>query len=170
VIPLSLPPLRERPGDVRELAEHFLRLYAAPGASPRLTEEFLHQLESHSWPGNVRELANCVRRAVAMASGPEIGAAEFDGSDWITAAAPLPPLSMSPDFMVGPATISNLNNAQLRPGVSLGEMERKLFEMTLEATKGNRSRAAELLGVSLRTVRNKVRSYGLPNWSSYVHD
>ena len=170
VIPLSLPPLRERPGDVRELAEHFLRLYAAPGASPRLTEEFLHQLESHSWPGNVRELANCVRRAVAMASGPKIGAAEFDGSDWITAAAPLPPLSMSPDFMVGPATISNLDDAQLRPGVSLGEMERKLFEMTLEATKGNRSRAAELLGVSLRTVRNKVRSYGLPNWSSYVHD
>ena len=58
----------------------------------------------------------------------------------------------------------------LRPGVSLGEMERKLVEMTLEATGGNRSRAAELLGVSLRTVRNKVRSYGLPSCSSYVHD
>ena len=49
-------------------------------------------------------------------------------------------------------------------------MERRLVEMTLEATGGNRSRAAELLGVSLRTVRNKVRSYGLPSWSSYVHD
>ncbi|SRR5258707_2902912 len=60
--------------------------------------------------------------------------------------------------------------SRLRPGVSLGEMERKLFEMTLESTGGNRSHAAELLGVSLRTVRNKIRSYGLPSWSSYVHD
>ena len=58
----------------------------------------------------------------------------------------------------------------LRPGLSLGDVERRLFAMTLEATGGNRSRAAELLGVSLRTVRNKVRSYGLPSWSSYVHD
>lgn len=58
----------------------------------------------------------------------------------------------------------------LRPGVSLGDMERRLVEMTRAATGGNRSRAAELLGVSLRTVRNKVRSYGLPSWSSYVHD
>jgi DNA-binding protein Fis len=58
----------------------------------------------------------------------------------------------------------------LRAGVSLEDMERRLVEMTLEATGGNRSRAADLLGVSLRTVRNKVRSYGLPSWSSYVHD
>lgn len=58
----------------------------------------------------------------------------------------------------------------LRPGLSLEAMERRLFEMTLEATRGNRSRAADLLGVSLRTVRNKIRSYGLPSWSSYVHD
>jgi DNA-binding protein Fis len=49
-------------------------------------------------------------------------------------------------------------------------MERRLVKMTLEATGGNRSRAADLLGISLRTVRNKVRSYGLPSWSSYVHD
>ncbi|MGD0570741.1 MAG: helix-turn-helix domain-containing protein [Candidatus Sulfotelmatobacter sp.] len=58
----------------------------------------------------------------------------------------------------------------LRAGVSLENMERRLVEMTLEATGGNRSRAAELLGVSLRTVRNKIRSYGLPSWSGYVHD
>ena len=62
------------------------------------------------------------------------------------------------------------NDDQSAAGVSLENMERKLFEMTLEATGGNRSRAAELLGVSLRTVRNKIRSYGLPSWSSYVHD
>jgi len=152
VIPLSLPPLRERGGDVRELAEYFVRLYAPPGKSLRLTTEFLELLEAHSWPGNVRELANCVRRVVALASGAEIGVTALEGCDW-TAASPVPS-----------------DHSCLRPGVSLGEMERKLVEITLEATGGNRSRAAELLGVSLRTVRNKVRSYGLPSWSSYVHD
>jgi len=151
VIPLSLPPLRERPGDVRELAEYFVRLYAPPGTNFHLTPKLLEQLEAHSWPGNVRELANCVRRAVALATMPEIGPAALEGTDWVQTEAP----GVVP------------RDACLRPGVSLGEMERKLVEITLAATGGNRSRAAELLGVSLRTVRNKVRSYGLPSWSSY---
>lgn len=113
----------------------------------------LQQLEGHSWPGNVRELANCMRRLVALATGSEIGVSALEGAEWIS--APSAPPS---------------DTSCLRPGVSLGEMERKLVEITLEATGGNRSRAVELLGVSLRTVRNKVRSYGLPSFSSYVHD
>jgi DNA-binding NtrC family response regulator len=153
VIPLTLPPLRERPGDIRELAEHFVRLYAPAGKCLRLTAEFLEQLDAHRWPGNVRELANCLRRVVALATGPEIGVAALEGTEWVRAAS----------SAMG-------NEPCLRPGVSLGELERRLVEITLEATGGNRSRAAELLGVSLRTVRNKVRSYGLPSWSSYVHD
>jgi DNA-binding NtrC family response regulator len=154
VIPLSLPPLRERPGDIRELAEHFVRLYAPAAKCLHVTSEFLERLEGHSWPGNVRELANCIRRVVVLATGAEIGHAALEECDWTaTLAEPL-----------------NSGDACLRPGVSLGEMERRLVEITLEATGGNRSRAAELLGVSLRTVRNKVRSYGLPSWSSYVHD
>lgn len=152
VIPLSLPPLRERRGDVRELAELFVRLYSPPGKSFHLTAEFLELLESHSWPGNVRELANCVRRVVALATRSEIGAADLEGTDWTTA----------------PPSAGEISG--LRAGVSLGEVERKLVEITLEATGGNRSRAAELLGVSLRTVRNKVRSYGLPSSASYAHD
>ena len=153
VIPLNLPPLRERPGDISELAEFFARLYAPAGKALRLTPEFLSQLEAHSWPGNVRELANCVRRVVALSSGTEIGPSALEGAEWAGASLSMPQESSC-----------------LRPGVSLGEMERKLVEITLAATGGNRSRAAELLGVSLRTVRNKVRSYGLPSWSSYVHD
>jgi len=152
VIPLSLPPLRERAGDIRELAEFFVALYTPQGKSLSLEPEFLRELEAHSWPGNVRELANCVRRAVALSDGPSIGAGDSSGWDW---AMPNVEISAEPC---------------LRPGVSLGEMERKLVEMTLAATGGNRSRAAELLGVSLRTVRNKVRSYGLPSWSSYVRE
>jgi two-component system response regulator AtoC len=153
VIPLSLPPLRERGGDVRELAEFFVRLYASPGKPVRLTPEFLEQLEAHTWPGNVRELSNCVRRVVALATGPEIGINALEGAEWISAASP-----------------AASDKSCLRAGISLGEMERKLVEITLEATRGNRSRAAELLGVSLRTVRNKVRSYGLPGCGSYAHD
>lgn len=153
VIPLNLPPLRERLGDISELAEFFARLYAPAGKALRLTPEFLALLEAHSWPGNVRELANCVRRVVALSSGTEIGPSALQGAEWAGASP-----SMVQEFSC------------LRPGVSLGEMERKLVEITLAATGGNRSRAAELLGVSLRTVRNKVRSYGLPSWSSYVHD
>ena len=101
--------------------------------------------------GNVRELANCIRRAAALTTDPEIGPAALEGT--VSLAPSLKPLLGS-----------------LRPGLSLGEMERKLVEITLEATGGNRSRAAELLGVSLRTVRNKVRSYGLPSSTSYAHD
>ncbi len=154
VIPLRLPPLRERAGDIRELAEQFIRLYTPPGKSFRLLPEFLDQIEGHNWPGNVRELANFVRRAVALATGSEIGAATLEGCDWAVTAVP----SVAAEA------------ACLRPGVSLGAMERKLVEMTLEATGGNRSRAAELLGVSLRTVRNKVRDYGLPSCASYAQD
>jgi DNA-binding NtrC family response regulator len=177
VIPISLPPLRERTGDVRELAEHFLHLYAPPDQCLRLAPEFLAGLETYSWPGNVRELANCMRRAVALASGAEIGVAALEGCDW-TQAGSLADCASRLHQSYSHKSFSDKSLPEhvspgdvcLRPGVSLGEMERKLVEITLEATGGNRSRAAELLGVSLRTVRNKVRSYGLPSWTSYVHD
>jgi DNA-binding NtrC family response regulator len=185
VIPLSLPPLRERQQDIRELAEYFLRLYGSKHKPLRLSPEFLARLDVHTWPGNVRELANCMRRAVALATGNEIGIESWEGSVWEQAG-----LHKNPALDAGltPATIfssrelcseanpgnrlphSNVSDDRLRAGVSLEDMERRLLTMTLEATGGNRSRAAGLLGVSLRTVRNKIRSYGLPSWSSYVHD
>jgi DNA-binding NtrC family response regulator len=151
VIPISLPPLRERPGDIMELAEHFAGLYAVPGTPARLSRELMARLEEHSWPGNVRELSNFVRRAVALSPGGEIGVEAFNhgkNHGKVLGARPQPP----PDW---------------KPGLSLGEMERQLFAMTLESTGGNRARAAELLGVSLRTVRNKVREFGLPPRNNY---
>ena len=146
VIPLSLPPLRERAEDIRELAEHFVSLYTPPGSTRKLTQEFIVRLERHRWPGNVRELANLIRRAVALSNG-DIGV-EVLGDD----------------------TPPQLPTDRLQPGLSLVAAEKRLFELTLDATGGNRSRAAELLGVSLRTVRNKIRDYGLPPRSDYVHD
>jgi DNA-binding NtrC family response regulator len=183
VIPLTLPPLRDRPEDIGELAEHFARLYSPPGRSVRLTPEFIEGLKAHDWPGNVRELANCLRRALALATGAEIGLEGLEGSAWDNHKQDNHKQNdKQKDY--GQVT-DRLNSDKLRndddqdratghekvlrAGVSLGDMERRLVEMTLQATGGNRSRAAELLGVSLRTVRNKIRSYGLPAWSSYAN-
>jgi DNA-binding NtrC family response regulator len=163
VIALGLPPLRERREDIGELAEHFARLYGPQGRSLHLTAEFLNRLQSHDWPGNVRELANCVRRAVALATGVEIGREGLEGAAWDQVEA-------GKNEPESPEKVKHDGDDHLRAGVSLENMERKLLEMTLDATGGNRSQAAELLGISLRTVRNKIRSYGLPSWSSYVHD
>jgi len=150
VIPLSLPPLRERREDIPQLALHFARLFAPAGSDVRLSEELVSRLRQHAWPGNVRELANFIRRAVALSLAEEIGIEAFDHGTIPRQSARLGP--------------------EWKPGLSLGEMERQLLAMTLEATGGNRSRTAEMLGVSLRTVRNKIREYGLPPRSSYVHD
>ncbi len=177
VIPVSLPPLRDRAGDIAELAEYFVKMYAALGshegrtaarAEVRLSRGLLARMEERTWPGNVRELANFVRRAVALSTGGEIGVEALEhgknsnGNKQPAAndsqrAAPCLPESSSAESKL----------PVWKPGLSLGEMERQLFAMTLESTGGNRARAAQLLGVSLRTVRNKVREFGLPQRSSY---
>ncbi|MGA2096648.1 MAG: sigma-54 dependent transcriptional regulator [Candidatus Acidiferrum sp.] len=143
VVPLQIPPLRERREDILPLAEHFLRKHeegTRPGAY-RISQEFAEQLENHSWPGNVRELENAIRRSLALASGMTLG-----------------PQSLEAGSAPGAAQQA----AALKPGVTLQEVERQLLEATLASTGGNRTRAAELMGVSLRTVRNKIREYGMP--------
>jgi transcriptional regulator with PAS, ATPase and Fis domain len=140
VIPLTLPPLRLRGEDVLELAEYFALQFSAPAAPPLMSETFQAALRSHTWPGNVRELANTMRRAVALCESNEITA----------------------DVLQVRAAASSVSLTYLKPGLSLRELEKSLLEITLDATSGNRTHAAELLGVSLRTVRNKIREYGLP--------
>ena len=152
VIPISLPPLSDRADDIRELADYFAGLYAAPGAGVHLSRELVACLEERAWPGNVRELANFVRRAVALSRGGEIGVEAFEHGKSLPGKSLPPRVACSPEW---------------KAGLSLGEMERQLFAMTLESTGGNRARAAELLGVSLRTVRNKVREFGLPPRDNY---
>jgi DNA-binding NtrC family response regulator len=149
VIPLSLPPLRERREDIPELAEYFVRQFGSRpgGAVPRIAPELMAHLVEYSWPGNVRELANCMRRALALSSGAEL----------------------TPEALPELAAAAVAPSDGLHPGLSLREVEKRLLEKTLQATSGNRSRAAELLGVSLRTVRNKIRDYGLPPRRMYGH-
>jgi DNA-binding NtrC family response regulator len=142
VVPLTIPPLRDRREDILLLANHFLRKHESRDRSGtyRFSPELEAQLQSHDWPGNIRELENFIRRMIALSPGPTLQA---DKTQQFNNAQDSP----SP--------------AHSNPG-SLQEMERTLVESTLRQTGGNRTRAAELLGVSLRTVRNKIREYGLP--------
>jgi len=149
VVPLSLPPLRQRREDIPMLIEHFLDKYSSRGQAgrPEFSAELLARLMLHYWPGNIRELENLVRRAVALHPGETVGPEFFDA-----AALPQPsPQSESLPVATGPGE-----------GISLREMERKLLESTLEAHGGNRTQAARALGICPRTMRNKVREYGLP--------
>lgn len=150
VIPLSLPALRERREDIPILAQHFAEKYGVQGGlqSPRLDPEFLERLQSHSWPGNVRELANFMRRVLTLSGTMEIDARcfdrEFQGHSGLRLA------SHAPAPVSAPA------------GTPIRQVERLHLERTLALTDGNRTHAAEMLGISLRTLRNKIREYGLP--------
>jgi DNA-binding NtrC family response regulator len=149
VIPLPLPPLRERREDVPVLADFFARKFASEAGRPIpiLHPEFVAGLQAHSWPGNVRELGNFIRRVLTLIDGCEIGP-ECLKTELSSAANSRTPPSVSP--------------APLRTGTSMREVERLLLEETLQITGGNRTRTAKMLGVSLRTIRNKIREHGLP--------
>jgi len=146
VIPLSLPPLRDRLEDIPELAQHFAATFAthAQRPAPKLLPEFVTELQRRSWPGNVRELSNFLRRVLTLSNCDEIGV-EHLSAEIITPQLPATPAKLT-----------------VRPGTGIRELEKRLLESTLEATRGNRTHAAEMLGISLRTIRNKIREYGLP--------
>jgi DNA-binding NtrC family response regulator len=151
VVPLTIPPLRERAGDILPLIDHFLGKHAsrAPTAAPEFSPELLSGLEAHPWPGNVRELENFVRCMIALHPGERVGPEVFDASGGMQAARSTPP--KAPRELMRSV-----------PGTTMREMERSLLESTLEAHGGNRTRAARVLGICPRTMRNKIREFGLP--------
>jgi DNA-binding NtrC family response regulator len=150
VIPLTLPPLRDRREDIPVLARHFAEKYAALHRTqcPHLLPDFLDRLQSHSWPGNVRELANFMRRVVTLAETRTLDSncfeMEFHGQSGLKE----------------PARASAKD--ELPAGTPIWQVEKTHLENTLALTDGNRTHAAEMLGISLRTMRNKIREYGLP--------
>src|SRR5580698_9283852 len=155
VVNLRLPPLRERPGDVIALAEHFVKKYAAANGIPErpLSVSARQRLLSHRWPGNVRELENAMHRAVLLASGPEIE--EFavrlpDGSA----------MTASPGAetaRVASAAAEALSRGYV--GQTVAAVEQQLIIDTLSHCFGNRTHAANILGISIRTLRNKLKEY-----------
>jgi len=149
VIPLSLPPLRDRREDIPVLAHYFAEKYATQlrSALPRLRADFLDRLQSHTWPGNVRELGNFMRRVLTLSGTLDIDASCFDREfQGITT-------SLTASHTAVPALVA---------GTPFRQVERQHLESTLALTDGNRTHAAEMLGISLRTLRNKIREYGLP--------
>jgi two-component system response regulator HydG len=142
VITINVPPLRERREDIRVLALHFLRLYATKNNRrlEGLSDEAVRRLEAYQWPGNVRELENVMERAVVLARGTAVEVGDLP--EEIAGAAPLPE---------GVLTV--------RIGTPLAEVEQRLHDATLQATKGDKSLAARLLGIDRTTVARKLRRW-----------
>jgi two-component system response regulator FlrC len=140
VIPLRIPPLRERPNDIVPLAEFFLAGYSAENGSKirSFAPEALKRLTDYAWPGNVRELQNVVQRAVLISDCPVVSA------DYVI---------LDPGFEQGDPQASQFS---LMP---LCEVEKIMIEKALSTVDGNRSRAAEILGINVRTLRNKLAEY-----------
>ena len=156
VVNLRLPSLRDRPGDVLALAEFFVRKYAAAnGAAERpLSAESKPRLASHRWPGNVRELENAMHRAVLLASGAEIEEMAIrlpDGQPL----APADPHARAAQAASLAAETANRGYV----GQTVAAMEQQLIIDTLEHCLGNRTHAANILGISIRTLRNKLKEY-----------
>jgi len=150
VVALRIPPLRERPGDLPPLAEHFARKYAEVNGLPfrPVSPTAMLRLSGHPWRGNVRELENAMHRAVLLAGGSEIGieAIELGTSDGAFGTA-------RTDNTALPGGVASL------VGRRMEEVERDLIIETLGHTLGNRTHAATILGISIRALRNKLRDY-----------
>jgi DNA-binding NtrC family response regulator len=155
VVNLKIPPLRERPQDVIALAEHFIDKYSkANGLPPRpLSAEARKGLALSRWPGNVRELENTLHRAVLLTSGIEIGADALMTPDGMRLDSP----QASPQ--VAHATVAAEQVTRALVGRTVADVERDLILETLKHCLGNRTHAANILGISIRTLRNKLNEY-----------
>ncbi len=147
VIPVKIPPLRERGDDINLLIDYFLKKNSMINKRPlpELTEEALSLIRSHPWPGNVRELENTIERAVLVSADNVIRVESlYLDSAGVTG------MQQPPDRAQEGAV----------PGGTISDMEKRLIFDTLRAVNGNKAEAAKMLGVSIRTIRNKLHEYG----------
>jgi two-component system response regulator HydG len=144
IVPLRVPPLRERPGDIELLVRHFLRTISKETGKhvTGITDEALRQLAAYPWPGNVRELENAVERAIVLCDGETLGAGEFP----IEAPGP------------SPAAPAASNGSLDRV---LADTEKRLIQEALERAGGVKTRTAELLGIKTSALYYKLEKYGL---------
>ncbi len=141
VVPLELPPLRDRREDIPLLTDFFIRKYNRIDNRnvKGLTEGAVSLLMNRSWKGNVRELENVIQRAVLMCEGETVTCEDFT-------------MPGSQPFVGNAAPV-------FTPGLSLKEMEKNIIFSTLDHTNDNRTHAAQILGISVRTLRNKLNEY-----------
>jgi len=159
ILHIRIPPLRERPEDIPRLARHFLGELAdgqgvAAHAAPDLEEEVSRLLEAWPWPGNCRELRNVLEGAFCLAGGGRIR-----------------PEHLPDELRSGRPSRSRDGGAlRIVPGTTVEEAERRLILATLEDLQGHKTRAAEVLGISLKTLYNRLHSYGYPIGSAVGED
>ena len=172
VVPIRLPPLRERVEDIPPLARHFLERARADGLpGKQLDQSAIERLKANFWPGNVRELENLMRRLAALCPTETIGG---DAIDAELAEASPPPASAGAG---GPETLARAVERHIRAFLAahddgmgpsdiyervIAEVERPLIRMTLAATKGNQIKAAAMLGLNRNTLRKKIRDLEIP--------
>jgi DNA-binding NtrC family response regulator len=155
VVNLKIPPLRERPADIIELAQYFAKKYAASNNLPlrALAREAERALSTNRWPGNVRELENTIHRAVLLSSGAEIGVDGILSPDGVR-------LDRAKDTgAVAHAALAAEQVTRNLVGRTVADVERDLILETLKHCLGNRTHAANILGISIRTLRNKLNEY-----------
>lgn len=145
VVRIDLPPLRERPDDIAPLVQHYLEYFANENGKPEMTitESAMSALTSYSWHGNIRELKNCVERMVVLCRGKEIGIDNI-------------PLNIREDLEPGIG-----KTIMTSGGCDLEQNEKLLIERALNECNGNRSKAAEKLGISRRTLHRKLHIYNI---------
>ncbi|WP_181703975.1 sigma-54 interaction domain-containing protein [Chthonobacter albigriseus] len=158
VVNLKIPPLRERPADVVALAEHFARKYAEVNGVPvrQIAADAKRELISARWPGNVRELENTLHRAVLLANGPDIGVEAIRSPDGMRFDTRIE--SRREDAAARAAQTAEAVTRAL-VGRTVADVERDLILDTLDHCLGNRTHAARILGISIRTLRNKLNEY-----------
>ncbi len=152
VVPINLPPLRERKEDIPLLVDHFLHIYNEKnnrhlkGFHPRALDAMMR----YSWPGNIRELENVVERAVILTMDEYVSFSEL-------------PESISGESA---SAIPTTSRAGIVPGMTIRELEKELILVTLEHNDGNRTRSAGFLGITRRTLQNKLKEYGIDSHGS----
>jgi two-component system nitrogen regulation response regulator GlnG len=173
VVPIRLPPLRERIDDIPPLARYFLERARADGlAAKTLDQGAIERLRAHRWPGNVRELENLMRRLAALYAQETISA-EVISAELAEAA----PITESPAVEAGPEPLATAVERHIRQFLAahddglapsdiydrvIAEVERPLIRMTLAATRGNQIKAAAMLGLNRNTLRKKIRDLDIP--------
>ncbi|MFP4058679.1 MAG: sigma-54-dependent transcriptional regulator [Candidatus Brocadiia bacterium] len=146
VVPIVLPPLRERRDDILLLANHFLERFAERNnkSFQGISQQAQQKLLRYHWPGNVRELENCIERAVVMARGDAIEPGD---------------IALNPD--ISGLAEDDIASQLVAEGFSVEDFERKLIHASLQKTGGNQSRAAELLGLTRRTLQYRIEKYDI---------
>jgi len=149
VVNIHMPSLRERTDDIEPLSKHFVQKYCNLNmiTQKKISPSALESLKAHSWPGNVRELENSIHRAVLMAEGETIIPEDIFG-------------------LSGPIRAEKSESSPILVGKKVAEVEKELILHTLDHCLGNRTHAANILGISIRTLRNKLKEYSTSGMSS----